>query len=150
MEVRMKTIINPAAAVTRRILVNEGTAAPQRRVLDEEVAAKIEAGKTRAGRKAKRNKAPDGTRPKPVDNKSKRSFVGIEPGQLVMVRGYRDTKWVVVSEPSAKFQRRGTGETVEVQSHTRKVGKAVVSVTLMGPDGVMIDVPIGWCKPIYG
>jgi len=146
----MKKILSPVGAPTRRMVANEEVAAPQRRVLDEEVAAKIEAGKTRAGRKAKRNKAPDGTRPKPVDNKSKRSFVGIEPGQLVMVRGYRDTKWIVTTPPSAKFQRRGTGETVEVQSHTRKVGKAVVSVTLMGPDGVMIDVPIGWCKPVYG
>lgn len=146
----MKKIINPAAAPTRRILVEGEGTAPQRRVLDEATAQAIAARSTKAGRKAKRNKAPDGTRPKPVDNKSKRSFVGIEPGQLVMVRGYRDTKWVVISEPSAKFRRRGTGETVEVHSHTRRVGKAVVSVTLMGPDGVIIEVPIGWCKPIYG
>ena len=60
------------------------------------------------------------------------------------------SKWVVTTPPSAKLQKRGTDEIVEVHSHTRRVGKAVVSVTLMGPDGIIIEVPIGWCKPVYG
>ena len=141
-----KTLINPSSGPTRQVM---GTATRTRQIVDPAVEAAIEAKSTRAGRKAKRQKGVDGGVPKPIDNKSKRVFVGIEPGNLVTVRGYRDTKWVVISEPSAKFQRRATGEIIEVKSHTRKVGKAVVSVTLMGPDGVQIDVPIGWCKPLH-
>ena len=141
-----KVLVNPGTGPTRQVMAaNTRT----RQIVDPEVVAKVEAKSTRAGRKAARQKGVDGKVPKPIDNKSKRVFVGIEPGQLVTVRGYRDIKWVVISEPSAKFQKRKTGEIVEVKSHTRRVGKAVVSVTLMGPDGVQVEVPIGWCKPLH-
>ena len=146
-----KVLINPSAGPSRQIVGERSVRS--REVLDPKVAEKIEARETRAGvraaNKKRRQKGVDGGVPKPIDNKSKRVFVGIEPGNLVTVRGYRDIKWVVISEPSAKFQKRGTGEIVEVKSHTRRVGKAVVSVTLMGPDGVQVEVPIGWCKPLH-
>ena len=141
-----KVLVNPGTGPTRQVMAaNTRT----RQIVDPEVVAKVEAKHTRAGRRAARKKGVDGGVPKPIDNKSKRVFVGIEPGQLVTVRGYRDIKWVVISEPSAKFRKRGTDEIVEVKSHTRRVGKATVSVTLMGPDGVQVEVPIGWCKPLH-
>jgi len=141
-----KILVGPHTGSTRQVMA---PATRTRQIVDPNVEAELAAKATRAGRKAKRQKGVDGGVPKPIDNKSKRVFVGIEPGQLVTVRGYRDIKWVVISEPSAKFQKRKTGEIVEVKSHTRKVGKAVVSVTLMGPDGVQVEVPIGWCKPLH-
>lgn len=141
-----KVIMNPPSGPTRQVVA---AGARTRQIVDPAVAAAAAARVTRAGRSAARKKGVGGGVPQPIDNKSKRAFVGIEPGGLVTVRGYRDTKWVVISPPSAKFQQRGGGEIVEVKSHTRRVGKAVVSVTLMGPDGVRVEVPIGWCTPLH-
>lgn len=150
----MARIIIDAVPRVRRLGTGDPVAPkPPRQVFDPEVCAKIEARETREGvraaRRKSRGKGPGGAIPQPVVDKTARVFVGIEPGTLVTVRGDRDTKWVVISLPSAKLRKRGTKEIVEVVSHTRRVGKAVVSVTLMGPDGITIEVPIGSCKPLH-
>lgn len=148
-----RIIINANSGGTGLRTVSPVAPKRSRQVLDPEVCAKIEARKTREGirdaRRKSRQKGPGGAIPQPVVDKTARVFVGIEPGTLVTVRGDRDTKWVVISLPSAKLRKRGTKEIVEVVSHTRRVGRAVVSVTLMGPDGITIEVPIGSCKPLY-
>jgi len=141
-----KVILNPSPAGVRRVVVaaGEGEQLPvrTRQILDPRLVSTTPKARKRSGRK----KGVGGEIPKPIGEKSNRQFIGIVPGQLATVRGYLNIRWVIITEPSAKFTKLD-GEEVEVQSHTRQVGKAVVSVTLMGPDGVQICVPIGWVKP---
>ena len=145
-----RVILNPLpATIKHRVLVEsqdngETTPIRHRQILDPSV------HQVKKANKKSRKRGVGGVRPKPVEQKLNREFVGIGPGQLVTVRGYRDTKWVVIEEPSAKLSNPLTGEKTEIQCHTRRVGKVAVSVTLMGPDGIQICVPIGWVKPFLG
>ena len=119
----MKKILAPSAPRERKILDPEVKSAKERR------------------KEAKKN-APGG-KPKPITAKGSRKFIGITPGLLVRVRGERDTKFVVVSDP----YREVKGE--RIPAVTRGTSKCPTMVDLMGPAGLR-TVRLGWCIPVLG
>lgn len=105
-----KTIISPSPG-------------PRRTVVDPTVPT--------AAENRKRAKATASERPQPVSSRARRLIVGIQPGDLVSVKGFRMTKWVVLSVPDF----RG-----------RWQGRAVTTVELLGPNGPE-TVPLRFCTP---
>jgi hypothetical protein len=108
----------------------------ERKILDPEVKSAKERRK-----EAKKN-APGG-KPKPTTAKGTRKFIGITPGLLVRVRGERDTKFLVTSEP----YREVKGE--RIPAVTRGTSKSPTMVDLLGPSGPR-SVRLGWCIPVLG
>ena len=70
-------------------------------------------------------------KPEPTSHRSRRMIVGIQPGDLVRVRGDRDHKYVVLSVPD--FRGRWQGRNVS-------------TVDLLGPTGP-VTVPLRFCTP---
>ena len=112
------------------------SAPKERKILDPEVKS------AREIRKETKKKAPGG-KPKPIASKGARKFVGIVPGSLVRVRGERETKFVVVSDP----YREVKGE--RIPAVTRGTSKCPTMVDLMGPAGLR-TVRLGWCITVLG
>ena len=108
----------------------------ERKILDPEVKT------ARERRKEAKEKAPGG-KPKPIATKGARKFIGITPGLLVRVRGERDTKFIVVSEPYREIK----GE--RIPAVTRGTGKYPTMIDLLGPAGPR-TVRLGWCIPVLG
>jgi len=72
----------------------------------------------------------------PVAQPGTRKFVAIKAGQLVRVKGDRDSKYLVIADPEQ-----------EVRSVRRK---GPTMVQLLAPDGTIVSVRLGWCIPFYG
>ena len=119
----MRKLMSPPAPKERKILDPDVKSAKERR------------------KEAKKN-APGG-KPKPIVAKGARKFVGITPGLLVRVRGERDTKFLVVSEPYREIK----GE--RIPAVTRGTGKYPTMIDLLGPGGQR-TVRLGWCIPVLG
>ena len=83
--------------------------------------------------KSPQRETPDGRPPEPTTHRSYRRIVGIQPGELVRVRGDRDGKYVVVSPP---------------ESEKRWQGRKVTTVELLGPGG-LVTVPLRFCTPYH-
>lgn len=108
----------------------------ERKILDPEVKT------ARERRKEAKEKAPGG-KPKPIVQRGARKFVGINPGLLVRVRGERDTKFLVVSEPYREIR----GE--RIPAVTRGTGSYPTMIDILGPSGPR-TVRLGWCIPVHG
>jgi hypothetical protein len=124
---------------SRRILTPPAESTPRRKVLDPEVLATKAADKKKGESKTSRHvvKTPDGAKPKPESQPSRRELVAIKAGQLVRIRGDRDNKYVVMADPNFSTRRE----------NGMARGKVIV-VELLGPNGV-IEVPIRYLIPVY-
>jgi hypothetical protein len=131
-----RILVAPIDSVTKtKTLIAPRT---KRVIVDEDFASSVVEKNSRSGKRELRKKGPGGTIPKPKVQPAARRFIGIEPGCIVSVKGYRNTNFLVLDEASAEFKNKYTGEILTIKSNKRAVGNATVMVTLLGTDNLVM------------
>jgi hypothetical protein len=130
-----KTLLGSPVGRPTRTLIDPGAVTTKQSLLPKRKADKKKGEKRTAKHIVT---TPDGKKPLAEERKERRQIVGIKSGELVRVRGDRDGKYVVMSDP--QFNTR--------TENCMARGK-VVTVDLLGPGGP-VTVPLRFCTPFYG